>query len=453
MNLAALDGDLFAFANHFNLKLYPWQAEAFGQVCQRVDGRFRYRLAAVSAPRGNGKSYGGAIVGLWRLLCGPPPQDILGVALDYDGARVLLDHARSIVRWHPTLWRTVTVLADGLVVKSTGSRWSITSREHTASRGRHASLCLYDECGWAKDDELFASLLAGQASVDDPLMLIVSTVGRRQSGPLWQTKLLAEGGDDSVAWWHTTDNLSPKVTARYLERQRRILLPAQYAREHGNAWIDAADSFTTAAEVDRAMGHGWTERSEGIGGADHYAFVDLGAVHDPTVIAVGHLQDGLAYIDAIRTFQGSRAEPVQLATVEQCIRELAASFRLQKVRVESWQGMASVQRLQAIGLPVEIYTPTAKSHAEEWPILAQRLAAGTLVLLPHARLREELLNLVYEVGPTGVRVIDKGKIHQDHAVAVRGVVAQLAIGWLSEVEGTNLARYAYKPFDFSEIDF
>src|SRR5262249_28950585 len=49
-----------------------------------------------------------------------------------------------------------------------------------------------------------------------------------------------------------------------------------------------------------------------------------------------------------------------------------------------------------------------------------------LVLPPHAQLREELLNLVYEVGPTGVRVIDKGSVHQDHAVAVRGVVAAFA---------------------------
>ena len=88
--------------------------------------------------------------------------------------------------------------------------------------------------------------------------------------------------------------------------------------------------------------------------------------------------------------------------------------------------MSAVQSLMRHGLNVELFTPTAKAHAEEWPLLAQRLAARTLVLPPHARLREELLNLVYEVGPQGVRVIDRGKVHQDHAVAVRGVVASLA---------------------------
>ena len=35
-----------------------------------------HRLAAVSVPRGIGKSWAGAVVGLWRLLCGVAPQDI-----------------------------------------------------------------------------------------------------------------------------------------------------------------------------------------------------------------------------------------------------------------------------------------------------------------------------------------------------------------------------------------
>ena len=232
--------------------------------------------------------------------------------------------------------------------------------------------------------------------------------------------------DPAVFWWHSSENLSPKVTPTFLERQRRILMPAQYAREHENCWVDAADGFTSAAEVDAAMAHGWTEQREGRPGVDYVAFVDLGAVHDPSVIAVGHVEGDVAHIDRLLTFQGSREEPVQIATVEQAIRDLAGRFHLPKVRVESWQGIGAVQSLQRAGLNVELYTPTAKSHAEEWPVLAQRLASRTLVLPPHARLREELLNLVVELGPAGVRVIDRGQVHQDHAVAVRGVVASFS---------------------------
>jgi hypothetical protein len=78
---AALD-DVLAFAKAFGVELYPWQVEAFGAACRREAGHFRYRLAGVSVPRGNGKSYAGALVGLWRLLCGPAPQDIISAALD-----------------------------------------------------------------------------------------------------------------------------------------------------------------------------------------------------------------------------------------------------------------------------------------------------------------------------------------------------------------------------------
>src|SRR5439155_7694995 len=50
-----------------------------------------------------------------------------------------------------------------------------------------------------------------------------------------------------------------------------------------------------------------------------------------------------------------------------------------------------------------------------------------------------LLNLVYEVGPSGIKVIDKGKVHQDHAVAVRGVVASLGTHAIGEVTASNLS--------------
>jgi phage terminase large subunit-like protein len=190
--LTTLHHDLLAWADHYRVDLFPWQRTAFGQATERAGTHFRYRVAGVSVPRGNGKSWGAAAVGSWRFQHGPQPQLVLSCALDYEGARVILDHARTILQSHPDLARGVEFLANEIRMKSTGSRWLIRSREHTSSRGLHPNLVLYDEVGWAKDDELFASLLAAQASARDPLMLVVSTVGRRRSGPLWRIKELAE---------------------------------------------------------------------------------------------------------------------------------------------------------------------------------------------------------------------------------------------------------------------
>jgi hypothetical protein len=256
-------------------------------------------------------------------------------------------------------------------------------------------------------------------------MLVVSTVGRLKRGPLWTIKTLAESGDPSVFWRHSSINRSPKVTQAFLDRQRRVLVPAQFAREHRNQWIDGADALTTQADVDFAMsGHGavYLAASE-----SRVIFVDIGLVSDPTVIAeAGRLDDGRLIVTNLWTFQGNHEQPVKLADVEAKIRDTCAARHITQIRVESWQGVQAVQSLAASGLPAEIFTPTSKRHAEEWPVLVQQLSTHRLVLPNHARLREELLNLVVEVGPTGIRVIDRGHVHQDHAVAVRGVVAMLA---------------------------
>jgi hypothetical protein len=130
-------------------------------------------------------------------------------------------------------------------------------------------------------------------------------------------------------------------------------------------------------------------------------------------------------IDRLVTLQGDRERPVQLAAVEDVISRLFDWFPIRRARIESWQGVGSAQRLAARGLPVEVFAPTAKAHSEEWPLLAQALANRTIVLPRHERLREELLGLAYEVTPTGIRVSDRGAVHQDHATVVRMLCAML----------------------------
>src|SRR2546427_1947464 len=153
---------------------------------------------------------------------------------------------------------------------------------------------------------------------------------------------------------------------------------------------------------------GGTVLLPGATAVEYHAFLDIGLVHDPSVLCVAHSEDGLVYVDQLLTFQGSRATPVRISTLEAALLDLTARFNLARIRVESWQGAGVAQSLQRLGLPVELFAPTPRSNAEEWPQLAQRLAKGTLVVFPHARLREELLGLTVEVGATGAKVVDRG---------------------------------------------
>lgn len=419
-----LGDDLVGFCDTVGIRLFDWQREAFGEACRREHGRFVHRLAGISVARGNGKSWGAAAVGLWRLVT-QPGCTVLSVALDYEGAKVILAHAKTMVRGSEKLAAVIDEKETQLSVPETGSRWLIRSSDHLSSRGLHPDIVILDEAGWAQSDDLFTSLLASQASARDPLALVVSTVGRRQSGPLWSVKQAAEAEDGETYWFHRSDNPSPLVTESFLARAKRLLLPSVYSREHCNVWVDAADSYVTAAEVDRAMASGRTQQEGTSGAQTYHVAVDLGLVSDPTVVSVGHAEGNTVVLDHVVMLQGTRKEPVQLAAVEQVIRSLCTRFRVVKVEVESWQGAATAQRLAAAGLPVTIVTPTPKLLQEQWSALASRFANGTVELFPHPRLREELLGLVVEVTASGPRVVDRGRAHQDVSTTVRMLAASL----------------------------
>src|SRR5262249_21681068 len=104
----------------------------------------------------------------------------------------------------------------------------------------------------------------------------------------------------------------------------------------------------------------------------------------------------------------------------------ARAFPPAQILVESWQGVASAQALERLGLPVTITTPTPKSNAEEWTSLAQLLRSRRIVTPANPELREELLGLSYDLTPSGIRVVDRGKAHQDRSVAIRMIAHHLA---------------------------
>ena len=213
------------------------------------------------------------------------------------------------------------------------------------------------------------------------------------------------------------------MTPAFLARQKRLLLPNQYAREHENQWVDSQDSFVPANDIDACMTGKETFRGEP--GQEYALACDIGLVSDPSVVGVGHRVGNLILIDRLVTLQGDRENPVLLSAVDSHDPPGLPGLPHHPGRIESWQGVASAQRLASQGFPVEVFAPTAKAHSEEWPLLAQALSNRTLVLPRHERLREELSGLVYEVTPTGVRVSDRGAVHQDHATVVRMIVAML----------------------------
>ena len=98
---AELAENFIAFCLAFNISLFDWQREDFGEALRREDGRFVHRLSGISVPRGDGELMPRPRLGYRQLICGRAPHHISTSALDREGGKVMLQQARRMVRNHP----------------------------------------------------------------------------------------------------------------------------------------------------------------------------------------------------------------------------------------------------------------------------------------------------------------------------------------------------------------
>lgn len=428
--------DPVAFVRAFDREPWEFQALYMGRALAKgmqlsEEGRplrFDRRVVVISTPRQNGKSTLSAWIGLWRFFCDPSNDgDIVTVALDREGAQIILGDARRVIMGSEVLSSLIDSdygLTRSEIRLRDGRRWLIKSADAVYSRGLRPSTVLFDELGWSADDgALYNVLSAGMAAATNPLTVVTSTVGPIEAGPLWELFQAAENDDPDVLLIYTQDNLSPRITDSYLEGQRRRFNPAWFNREHRNQWGSGSDTFCTLDDWRRAARSPSPRRSHSE--TPTVAAVDLGWKHDETAIAIGRNgKDGIEVI-WIEGFKPPEGGTLDLQIVEDRLRDLVERYNVKELEIESPQGVLLAQRLALPGVRVETIHPTAKSNAERWGALYAALQNGTIRLPGDATLRRQLLSLTIKEGLTGWRVVDVPSIHQDRALAV-AMVAHLA---------------------------
>jgi len=418
--------DPTAFIEHFDRKPWGYQAKALKAITERNSkGIFKRRIAVFSTPRQDGKTTLSSWLGLWRFICDPTAGDIVSVALDTRGARQLLWDARRIIGNSPKLMSLLDGqrLTRSWITLTDGREWVIRSADSSMSRGLRPSTVLFDELGWTADDgELFQVLLAAQAAQVNPLVVVTSTVGPVQAGPLWdlfeQSKVR---GQKAIRLLYSRRNKSPLVTKKFLKEQEALLPPSWYAREHENTWGAGSDVFCTQANWLRAI-EGDSPLLEKHRGTS-YAFLDLSWAHDESVLSVATERDGRKAIISMDVFAPTKSKNVDFAAVEATVRRRIETLGVRRLEIESPQGVALSQKIERSlpGINVTILHPTAKSNAERWGALYTALRDGLIWLPKDEKLRRQLLQLTIKAGPTGWKVVEADrKLHQDRALACAG---------------------------------
>ena len=158
-----------------------------------------------------------------------------------------------------------------------------------------------------------------------------------------------------------------------------------------------------------------------VSGVSYSAFVDpSGGSADSVTLAVGHLEDDVAVLDAIR----ERRPPF---SPEDVVREFAAllkTYRITEVQGDRYAGEWPCERFREHGFT---YETAAKPKSDLYRDLLPAINSRMVDLLEDARLFAQIVGLERRVSRAGRDSIDHAPgAHDDLANAVAGVVATLA---------------------------
>lgn len=184
-------------------KLEPWQKEYVAKLFGTVDedGLRQYRQSIVFIPRKCGKTELGAAIALYMLVAdGEKGAEVYSVAGDFQQASLVFNAAAQMVRTQPALSKMIRLNAStkNMSVKNTNSIYKVLSSEAGTKHGLSCSCCIFDEIHVQKDRELYDTMATSMGAREQPLMLIISTVGNDTSSFAYEMYEYAKAIKDGV---------------------------------------------------------------------------------------------------------------------------------------------------------------------------------------------------------------------------------------------------------------
>lgn len=374
--------------------------------------------------RGYSKTGDAAGVLLSLLIAAPPGARLYWLAADADQGTLAIDSITGYADRTPILHGQIDLQARRVVMPTTGARIEVLAADAASSWGLRPYALVVDEfSAWGDTPgprRLWESVSSAAAKLPDARMLVVTSAGDPRSlafrmlehartSPLWRVSE-AEGP-------------SPWMDRGRLDEQRARLPEPVFRALFLNQWIEAEGAFLDPDAVRRAFvlpgPSGW------IDGRRYVGALDIGLVNDRTVMAVGHREGPAIVLDLLRTWQGTRANPVDLAEVRDAILSAHETFGLGVLRFDRWQAHRLAEELSAAGMTTEPFEFTAPAKQRLSAALLQAVNEGTLRLYEPGRLKDELLGLTIRTTGAGWSFDHTRRGHDDQAVALSLLILEL----------------------------
>jgi phage terminase large subunit-like protein len=381
-----------------------------------ADGRPIYDELFCYWQKKTGKSTTTGGLVLHELIAGrESDREILLVSSDLDQSKDIT--FASVVRFvdrhpwlrqHVTCGRTEVRFKETLIDPQTGGRHieehlirAIPARDAKSLHGSNATLTTFDEY-WTQSGYDVVEALGRSPARQHPRVLYASYAGLRSSqhagNPLWDLHQRWKRGDDPrlfVSYIGGSDGWRsvPWLTEAFMEQERRRFeaVPSKFRRLYQNEWASSDEgTFLTASEIADATDAALPVEPIRQLGMTYSIGGDLGLTHDLTAIALSHVDlAGRVVVDAVRSWQGTRATPVDLIAVEAVLADWARRFDA-AIHLDQWQGAFLAQRLQASGVRVTTHT-IETARLDNYASLLKTLFKNRYVRIPgHPTLIEQL---------------------------------------------------------------
>ncbi len=352
---------------------------------------------------------------------------VLVIATDRKQARTIFRYIRALLTQVPMLARLITREDRETIDLSNSITIEVGTASFKSVRGHTIVAALCDEIAfWPTDDsaqpdyEILDALRPGMATIPTAMMLCASSPYARR-GALWDAhrRHYGKNGDPTLVWQAPTREMNPTVPQRVIDEATERD-PASAAAEYGAQFRTDVESFVNRESVEACVSVGVRERPP-ISGVTYSAFVDpSGGSADSMTLAIGHRQDDMAVLDAIR----ERRPPF---SPEDVVREFAAllkTYRITEVQGDRYAGEWPHERFREHGIA---YETAAKPKSDLYRDLLPAINSPKVDLLEDTRLIAQIVGLERRTARGGRDSIDHAPgAHDDVANAAAGVIAALA---------------------------
>ena len=265
------------------------------------------------------------------------------------------------------------------------------------------------------DSEILGAIRPAMAQFPEALLLCASSPHSRR-GELWRAYEKFYGKEDRrvLVWQAPTAVMNPSIAKEVIaEAYERD--PAWAAAEYGATFRSDLETFVEREIVSACVDSGVRERPP-VAGLRFESFTDpSGGSSDSMTCAVGHLQDGVVVIDALR----ERVAPFDPDSATAEFVELLKRYGIRRTNGDRYAAEWSAQSFEKKGIQ---YKHCELARSGLYLNLLPHLNSRTIRLLDHPKANNQICSLERSTGRGRADSVDHPRgAHDDLANCIAGL--------------------------------